>query len=102
MTGHVIWPEGLPGKARRTTSGKVACLVLISMRIGALLPISKARRIRHSRCEEGMPIPHVVEAALEDVGAIAPPGGWPRPRPAVNEAEGPLCGDVRTITHSII
>lgn len=101
MTYHRIWPEGLPDRARSTTSDWKAKAILAGLQLRALFPISKARRIRHSRCAEGMPDPHVVEAALEDAGAIAPPGGWPRPRRSSEDAAGPV-GDVFTTTHSVI
>lgn len=102
MTGHVLWPEGLPGEARRTTSRWKALAILAQMQVKAIFPISKARRIRHSRCEEGMPNPHAVEASLEDAGSIPPPGGWPRPRFDPEEDRDSPVGDVHTTTHSII
>lgn len=102
MTAHVLWPEGLPGKARRTTSKWMAIAILARMQMTGLFPLPRTRRIRHSRCEEGMPDPYMVEAALEDAGAIPPPGGWPRPRPSVEAAVDAPRGDVHTTTHAVI
>lgn len=97
---HRIWPEGRPDEARSTTSTLKAHAIVAGLQLGMLFPISRARRIRHSRCIGGMPDPHAVEAALEDAGAIAPRDGWPerRPSPAV---DGPR-GDVHITTHSVI
>lgn len=100
MTGHVVWPEGLPGEARRTTSWWKAQAFVAGMQMGRLFPFSSARRIRHARCRDGMPDPHAVEARLEAAGAIMPPGGWPRPVPDADK--GRKVGNVHVTTHSVI
>jgi hypothetical protein len=99
---HMIWAEGRPDAARRTQSTLHAHAIVAGMHMRMLFPPWKARRIRHSRCEEGQPDPRVVEAVLEDAGAIPPPGGWPRPRVPIETTPDAPTGDVLVTTHAVI
>lgn len=101
MTHYAIWPEGLPGEAIRTDGWLKANAILGWQQISQLFPLSKARRMRVATCEDGMPDPHAAEAALERAGAIAPPGGWPRPRFDDGGHQGPRA-DVRISTLSVV
>lgn len=103
MTHYAIWPEGQPEKAYATTSWWGSRWNLMKRQTAMLLDIHNARRMRMSVCEEGPPIPSVVEAALEDAGAIAPRDGWPK-RPDLAKLIGDkgAVGDVFTRTFSVV
>jgi hypothetical protein len=102
MTGHVLWPEGRPDEAARTSSWWKANLLLLRMQVAYLFPLTKARRIRHATSTDGYVDPVEAETALQAAGAIPPPGGWPEPAPASKpEGERPT-GTVQVTTHSVI
>jgi len=98
----VIWPEGRPDEAVAPKGFWSALLHRLRLDMRNHLAPSRARRVRVATCEEGRPDPHVVEAALEDLGATAPPGGWPRPRRSGSSDPDAPRGDVRIVTHSVL
>lgn len=100
---HVlVWPEGRPDEAVSPTNGWRTALVLVRLHLRNLINPSKARRTRVASCAEGRPDAHLVEAALEDAGAIPPPGGWPRPRRTGRQDADAPRGDVLISTRSVI
>lgn len=96
---HVIWPEGLPDQAHRTTSWAKAQAILFWLQLKWLFPMNKARRMRHATAEDAMPDPHVAEHTLQELGAIPPPGGWPKE--TSKSGSGPET-DVHVRTHAVI
>lgn len=101
-THVLIWPEGRPDDAVAPTTWWGVIRERVRLDVRNLVAISKARRTRVATCREGLPDAHVVEAALEDVGAIPPPGGWPRPKHSGSDDPDALRGDVSVHTHSVI
>lgn len=103
MTHYAIWPEGQPDKAYASTSWWGSRWNLLKRQTAMLLDLRHARRMRMAVCEDGPPIPSVVEAALEDAGAIAPRDGWPpRPDLAALAEKDTAVGDVFTRTFSVV
>lgn len=100
---HVlVWPEGRPDEAVSPPNAWRTALTIARLNLRNLMNPFKARRTRVASCAEGTPDAHLVEAALEDAGAIPPPGGWPRPRrTGSNDPDAPR-GDVLISTRSVI
>lgn len=102
---HAIWPEGLPQNAYHTTSGFRAFVEFTRQQFAWMLPLPQARRIRHARSEGGAIDPTWAETALQEAGAIPPPGGWsngpPGPRPK-NEDSGRPVIEAHVHTHSVL
>jgi hypothetical protein len=98
----VIWPEGRPDEAKAPTGFWGVLLHRMRLYLRNHLAPSRTRRVRVATCDEGHPDPHVVEAALEDLGATAPPGGWPRPRRSGSSDPDTPRGDVSIVTHSVL